>query len=34
VKPGIDPEYRPAVFCGTSTGDEFLTRSTATSTDE
>jgi large subunit ribosomal protein L31 len=31
VKPGIHPEYRPVVFRDTATGDEFLTRSTATS---
>jgi large subunit ribosomal protein L31 len=31
MKPGIHPEYRPVVYRDTSTGDEFLTRSTATS---
>jgi large subunit ribosomal protein L31 len=31
VKPDIHPRYRPVVFRDTSTGDEFLTRSTATS---
>ena len=32
MKPGIHPEYRPVVYRDTSTGDEFLTRSTAAST--
>jgi large subunit ribosomal protein L31 len=31
VKPGIHPDYHPVVFKDTSTGDAFLTRSTATS---
>lgn len=31
VKPGIHPQYGPVVFKDTSTGDAFLTRSTATS---
>ncbi|MBM9469327.1 type B 50S ribosomal protein L31 [Nakamurella leprariae] len=32
MKPGIHPDYHPVVFRDASTGDEFLTRSTATST--
>jgi large subunit ribosomal protein L31 len=31
VKPGIHPDYHPVVFQDSSTGDAFLTRSTATS---
>lgn len=31
MKPGIHPDYRPVVFQDRSTGDAFLTRSTATS---
>jgi large subunit ribosomal protein L31 len=31
VKPGIHPDYHPVVFRDSSTGREFLTRSTATS---
>lgn len=31
MKPGIHPAYGPVVFKDTSTGDAFLTRSTATS---
>jgi large subunit ribosomal protein L31 len=31
MKPGIHPEYGPVVFRDSSTGTEFLTRSTATS---
>jgi large subunit ribosomal protein L31 len=31
VKPGIHPEYHPVVFRDSSTGKQFLTRSTATS---
>ncbi|MGI8309939.1 MULTISPECIES: type B 50S ribosomal protein L31 [Saccharopolyspora] len=31
MKPGIHPEYRPVVFQDRTTGDRFLTRSTATS---
>lgn len=31
MKPGIHPDYRPVVFRDSSTGDAFLTRSTATS---
>ena len=31
MKRGIHPEYRPVVFRDSSTGDQFLTRSTATS---
>jgi large subunit ribosomal protein L31 len=31
MKPGIHPEYRPVVFRDTSTGVQFLTRSTTTS---
>ncbi|MCT7657923.1 type B 50S ribosomal protein L31 [Mycobacterium deserti] len=30
MKPGIHPEYRPVVFKDATTGDAFLTRSTAT----
>lgn len=32
MKPGIHPVYRPVVFRDTTTGDTFLSRSTATST--
>lgn len=32
MKPGIHPDYHPVVFQDQSTGDAFLTRSTATST--
>lgn len=32
MKPGIHPDYHPVVFRDQSTGKEFLTRSTATST--
>lgn len=32
MKPGIHPDYHPVVFKDRSTGDAFLTRSTATST--
>jgi large subunit ribosomal protein L31 len=32
MKPGIHPDYHPVVFQDSSTGDAFLTRSTATST--
>ncbi|WP_394360925.1 type B 50S ribosomal protein L31 [Amycolatopsis sp. SB7-3] len=31
MKPGIHPDYHPVVFKDLSTGDAFLTRSTATS---
>ncbi|GAA3562309.1 type B 50S ribosomal protein L31 [Amycolatopsis ultiminotia] len=31
MKPGIHPDYHPVVFRDSSTGDAFLTRSTATS---
>ncbi|MEU3626096.1 50S ribosomal protein L31 [Amycolatopsis coloradensis] len=31
MKPGIHPGYHPVVFKDLSTGDAFLTRSTATS---
>ncbi|KAA5836922.1 type B 50S ribosomal protein L31 [Saccharopolyspora hirsuta] len=31
MKPGIHPEYRPVVFQDRTTGQSFLTRSTATS---
>ena len=31
MKSGIHPDYHPVVFKDTSTGDAFLTRSTATS---
>lgn len=31
MKPGIHPDYHPVVFRDQSTGREFLTRSTATS---
>lgn len=31
MKPGIHPDYHPVVFTDTTTGDAFLTRSTATS---
>ncbi|GAA1854685.1 type B 50S ribosomal protein L31 [Pseudonocardia alni subsp. carboxydivorans] len=31
MKPGIHPPYGPVVYRDTSTGDEFLTRSTETS---
>lgn len=31
MKPGIHPEYHPVVFRDSSTGKQFLTRSTATS---
>jgi large subunit ribosomal protein L31 len=31
MKPGIHPDYHPVVFRDSSTGNEFLTRSTATS---
>jgi large subunit ribosomal protein L31 len=31
VKPGIHPDYHPVVFQDLSTGNSFLTRSTATS---
>lgn len=32
MKPGIHPDYHPVVFRDSTTGDTFLTRSTATST--
>lgn len=32
MKPGIHPDYHPVVFQDRTTGDAFLTRSTATST--
>ena len=32
MKPGIHPDYHPVVFRDATTGDAFLTRSTATST--
>lgn len=32
MKSGIHPDYRPVVFRDASTGDSFLTRSTATAT--
>ncbi|WP_395728442.1 type B 50S ribosomal protein L31 [Nakamurella sp.] len=32
MRKGIHPPYHPVVFRDASTGDEFLTRSTATST--
>ncbi len=32
MKPGIHPDYRPVVFRDATTGTQFLTRSTATST--
>ncbi|GAA4851158.1 type B 50S ribosomal protein L31 [Saccharopolyspora rosea] len=31
MKPGIHPDYHPVVFQDRTTGDRFLTRSTATS---
>jgi ribosomal protein L31 len=31
MKPGIHPDYHPVVYRDSSTGEEFLTRSTATS---
>lgn len=31
MKPGIHPDYHPVVFRDSSTGSEFLTRSTLTS---
>ena len=31
MKPGIDPDYHPVVFQDRTTGDAFLTRSTARS---
>lgn len=31
MKPGIHPDYHPVVFRDSTTGDEFLTRSTVTS---
>lgn len=31
MKPGIHPDYRPVVFQDATTGEWFLTRSTATS---
>ena len=31
MKPGIHPDYDPVVFKDATTGDAFLTRSTATS---
>ncbi|MFI5606813.1 type B 50S ribosomal protein L31 [Amycolatopsis sp. NPDC051903] len=31
MKPGSHPDYHPVVFRDSSTGDAFLTRSTATS---
>ncbi|MFE3170456.1 type B 50S ribosomal protein L31 [Amycolatopsis sp. NPDC059090] len=31
MKPGIHPDYHPVVFKDSSTGDAFLTRSTAIS---
>lgn len=31
MKPGIHPDYQPVVFRDRSTGEQFLTRSTATS---
>ncbi|TKV56927.1 type B 50S ribosomal protein L31 [Nakamurella flava] len=31
MRPDIHPTYRPVVFRDSSTGDQFLTRSTATS---
>ncbi|MFT3660143.1 MAG: type B 50S ribosomal protein L31 [Gordonia sp. (in: high G+C Gram-positive bacteria)] len=33
MKPGIHPAYGPVVFRDANTGNAFLTRSTATSTD-
>lgn len=33
MKPGIHPAYGPVVFRDASTGTQFLTRSTATSTE-
>lgn len=33
MKAGIHPQYRPVIFRDASTGDQFLTRSTATSQD-
>jgi large subunit ribosomal protein L31 len=33
VKPEIHPEYNPVIFVDVSTGDEIVTRSTATSTE-
>lgn len=32
MRKGIHPPYHPVIFRDASTGDEFLTRSTATST--
>jgi large subunit ribosomal protein L31 len=31
VRPGIHPDYHPVIFEDASTGDRFLSRSTATS---
>ena len=31
MKPGIHPDYHPVVYRDSATGEEFLTRSTATS---
>ncbi|MCH5641936.1 type B 50S ribosomal protein L31 [Gordonia sp. ABSL49_1] len=31
MKKGVHPEYHPVVFRDANTGDEFMTRSTATS---
>ncbi len=33
MKPEIHPEYNPVVFVDVSTGDEIVTRSTATSSE-
>ena len=33
MKPEIHPEYNPVIFIDVSTGDEIVTRSTATSTE-
>ena len=33
MKPEIHPEYNPVIFVDVSTGDEIVTRSTATSTE-
>jgi large subunit ribosomal protein L31 len=34
MKPDIHPDYHPVVFRDAATGAEFLTRSTATSTED
>ena len=34
MKQGIHPEYHPVVFVDVSTGDEIITKSTATSNDK